>query len=367
MANILIIGDPKSPLEQTRGLVGQRSGHQIYWFSVPRANLPEVDSYTIPRAFQNSSILSAFVKPIFLWSVLRKIKPDIVHVHFAQIGLMVFPLLFFRPVVVSVMGGDILPDQGYRGIPSILTRILLDHADCITSKSKYMDEALRRIGDYQDKIQRITWGISMDTFHPNRDSKVLRDRFSIPPDDIVVFDPRLAKPFYNKHIILDAFAKFLNSVDNSATLLVAELYGDPPYLVQLHNQATKLGINNKVRFLGAIPYNQMPVYYSLADVTITIPPSDGLPQTIFEAFSCGSFLILGDLPQYAGVVKDKVTACLIPVGDVQELSEALSWAVNNPAIRQRAKKIGYDIVRKIGDLDKQAVLVNQIYKNLLKK
>jgi glycosyltransferase involved in cell wall biosynthesis len=150
-----------------------------------------------------------------------------------------------------------------------------------------------------------------------------------------------------------------------ATLLISESFANPAYLVRLRQQVRELGITNKVRFVGTIPYSEMPGYYSLADLTISVPPSDGLPQTIYEAYACGSFLILGDLPQYAGVVEDKVTARLVPVGDAQALKDALLWVSTNPRVRHQAKKIGRDYAKKYADINIQASLVNQIYDELL--
>jgi len=361
MAKILIVGRADSPLERVRGLVGRRAGHQIFWFSVPCADLPDIVSYSIPKFAQDKPMLRALIKPYYLFSALKKIEPDIVHVHYAQTGLMVFPLLKYHPIVVTVMGGDILPDQGFRGFSAIFIRLLLNHADCITSKSEFMDAALDKIGDYRAKIRRINWGIDLDHFHQHRDVSALRKRWSIPPSDLVFFDSRLARPFYNKHIILEAFANYLKKGGTSATLLVSELFADPVYLIELKKKVQDLGIIEKVLFVGEIPYAEMPDYYTLADVTISIPPSDGLPQTIYEVFACGSFLVLGNLPQYAGIVDDWKTARLVPVGDTNSLTEALLWISSNPAIRQQAKEIGYQYVRENADFNSQAMLVNKIY------
>jgi glycosyltransferase involved in cell wall biosynthesis len=367
MAKILIVGHPTSPLEQTRGLVGQRAGHQIFWFSVPPATLPGVTSLSVPNFARQSAPTRFLLKPLFLSLAIQKARPDIVHIHYAQTGLMTLPLARFHPLVVTVMGGDILPDQGYRSLAAISTRWLLEHADCITSKTEFMDSALDKIGNYRNKIRRITWGIDLNHFHPGRNVAALRVRWSIPPHDLVVFDSRLARPFYNKHIIMEAFAGYLQSGGPSATLLVAEAFADPAYLVRLRQQAQRLGIPDRVRFVGAIPYAEMPDYYALSDITVSVPPSDGLPQTIYEAYACGSFLIVGALPQYAEVVEDQVTALQVPVGSVQALKKAISWICANPDVRERAKSIGRAYVQKHADFDKQANFMNQIYADLLCK
>lgn len=365
MARILIVGDPTNPLVRARGLLGQRAGHQIFWFSVQRASLPDVTHFFMPLFAQQNSVVRAILRPVYLLAAIKKTKPDIIHVHYAQTGIAVFLLMNFHPLIVTVMGGDILPERGYYGIPSFFIRMLLENADCITSKSDFMDVALGNIGNYRNKIRRVTWGVNLDHFHPNRDVTSLRTRLHIPPDDLVFFDARLARPLYNKHIIIEAFAAYLREGGMSATLLISESFPDPAYVAKLRQQVSILGVTKKIRFVGAIPHGEIADYYVLADLTISVPLSDGLPQTLYEAYACGSFLILGDLPQYAGVVEDGVTTRLVSVGDVNSLKEAISWASLNSEIRQRAKKLGSDYVQEHADLNVQADRINQIYDEFL--
>ena len=361
----MIVGDPRTPPEQARGVVGQRAGHEISWFSAHETGLPGVRHFSMPRFSRKQAATRALLTPVYLRRALGRIQPDLVHVHYAQTGLMAFPLSRFHPLVVTVMGGDILPDQGYRGLPAYFVRMLLDKADCITSKSGFLDEALEKIGRYRSKIRRITWGVDLSLFRPNRDVGGLRKRWDIPARDLVFFDPRLARPFYKKHLILEAFSGYLRTGGPPATLLIAEAFADPDYVRRLRAQASSLQVSGGVRFVGAIPPTEMPDYYVLADLTISAAPSDGLPQTIFEAYACGSFLILSDLPQYAGIVQDGIMGRLVPVGQILPLQDALSWAVANPGIRERAKQLGRRYVEEHADFDRQAMLVNDIYRDLL--
>jgi glycosyltransferase involved in cell wall biosynthesis len=265
------------------------------------------------------------------------------------------------------MGGDILPDQSFNGLHVPFVRMLLDRADCITSKSAFMDRALCKIGDYRNKIRRISWGINLSLYSTDRDINYLRQRWSIPQGDLVFLDPRVAQPFFNKHIILTSFARYLREGGPSATLMISEIFADPNYVDELKKRASDLDINDRVRFIGSIDHKQMPDYYALADITISVPISDGLPQTIYEALACGSFLILGDLPQYHEIIEDGVIAKLVPIGDDMQLVSAMHWAAIHPEIRNRAKDFGCAYVEKNANADQQALMLNDIYDELLSK
>jgi len=363
MAKILVVASPPGPLTLGRAVVGHCAGHEIFWLSTPKVNLPQVTSLGPPA--KAGRFGRTFLEPVILIEAIRRIQPDLIHVHFAWQGLRTPILLRYKPLIVSTMGGDILPDQGYNGLRVPFTRALLNHADYITSKSAYLDEALCRIGNYRHKIRRVTWGIDLNQFHPDRDTTHLRAQWNIPPHDLVFFDARGASPLYNKHVIMMAFAGYLRAGGPSATLLVAEINPQLAYVAELRQQAHDLGIIDRVRFLGVIDHAVMPDYYALADVTISIPRTDGLPQTIFEALACGSFLILSELPQYVGTVEEGVTAQLVPPNDSEAVATSLMWIATRPKLREQVAQIGRAYVEQQGDRRTQTRLVNQLYREVL--
>ena len=352
---------------RARGLVGQKGGHRIFWFSPHPAELAGVHSLWLPHYARHSVLLRAFFEPLYLSRALKEINPDIVHVHYASKGLAAIPLARRHPLMVTVMGSDILPEVDFKFPYSSFTRKLLNAADLITSKSDFMDDALLKIGDYAHKIRRVTWGVDLHHFHPKRDVRPLREKWKIPERDIVFFDPRAATPFYNKHLILQAFAGYLRSGAPKATLLIAELAAKPKYVKELKQLVDKLGIKDQVRFLGAIKHEEMAGYFALSDITISIPPSDGLPQSIYEALASGSFLIMNNLPSYREVVQDGVTAKLVTPGNISALESAMRWAVEHGDLRKKAKVLGRRYVENHGDQAKQTKLVNRLYQELLAK
>jgi len=365
MAKILIIANSRSPLARQRALVGQAAGHQIYWFSNPRIDFPNVIALGSPT--WGGRLGRYLLDPIALMVAIRRIQPDLIHVHYADQGRRTPFLLHHHPLVVSTMGGDILPDQLCRGFSAKRVRALLNQADCITSKSNFLDEALTRIGNYHEKVRRVTWGVDLEQFRPDREVNYIRAKWNISSADLVFFDPRLAWPLYNKDVILIAFANYLRAGGPPAILIVAELMAVPSYASKLQQQANDLGIAERVRFVGELDYASMPDYYALADATISIPSSDGLPQTIYEALACGSFLILSHLPQYNGIVEEGVTARRVPPGDANAVAEAMAWVAARPELRERVGQVGRAYVQKHADRRTQTQLVNQIYAELLRK
>jgi glycosyltransferase involved in cell wall biosynthesis len=269
--------------------------------------------------------------------------------------------------MVTVMGGDILPDQGFYGPRKWMIKRILNTADIITSKSIFLDGALNQIGNYAHKIRRVTWGVDTKRFHTGVEVGFLRQRWNIQKDELVFFCPRLCQPIYNKHLNIQAFADYLGRAGpgTNGKLIVAELSADKAYSRQLKGLVAKLGLTEQVCFVGAIPHQEMPAYFNLADIMVSIPQSDGMPQSLYEAMACGTYPILGNLETYRELIQDGVNGRLVKVGNVEALGEAMHWAAEHSEKRKTAAIINRQRVMEVADKDTQDRLVNSIYEELL--
>jgi glycosyltransferase involved in cell wall biosynthesis len=365
---VLIIANRQSPLIQERGMVGSKGGYEIFWYSFQREEMKGLRSFLIsaPNHFGRVSI---FCSPFLLRSFIQRIQPGLIHVHYAYQGLDTLLLARFRPLMVTVMGGDILPDQGFYGYRKWMVKRMLDASDIITSKSRFLDAALNRIGNYGDKIRRVTWGVDTKTFRPGLEVNHLRQKWGIDPEDLVFFCPRICQPFYNKHVTIESFAGYLRKSGSNpkAKLLVAELFAEDAYRRRLRVLVEELKLSEYVRFVGEVPHSEMAAYYNLADIMVATPGSDGLPQSLYEAMACGTYPILGNLSQYQEWIEDGTNGRMVEVGSVSALSEAMGWAAGHPEHRMAAALLNRQKIIQVAEKEIQDRLVNSIYEELLKQ
>jgi glycosyltransferase involved in cell wall biosynthesis len=365
---ILIIADPRSPLSMERGLVGLKGGYQVYRYSFPKSSLQSLTGTASPSA-SRLQWLSFFFSPFFLKQEIGRIRPDLIHVFYGYQQLNNLVLSQFRPLIVTIMGGDVLPDQSFCGRKKWLIKKMLDGSDIITSKSDFLDEVLHGIGGYGYKIRRVTWGVDTEQFSPGKDVGLLRERLNIGADMLIFFSPRICKPFYNQHQIMEAFAIYRSSsgAKKKSKLLIAQFLQDEKYIKRLKEQATELGLQEHVRFVGPIPHQEMPLYFNLADIMVSTPPSDGMPQSLYEAMACGTYPILGNLPHYQEMVEDGVNGRLVKIGDVGSLSEAMAWAADHPGHRKAIAAYNRKRILEVADKEVQEKKVNSIYDELLRR
>jgi glycosyltransferase involved in cell wall biosynthesis len=264
------------------------------------------------------------------------------------------------------MGGDVLfKEQGAptpRGIA--LTKRLFARADCITAKSDFLIAKLNELGGYGGKATRVVWGVDPEQFRL-LDASALRVECGVPIGARVVLSPKILQRFYNIDVLVEAMALVVERVP-SAHLVVTEYGADPQYRTELMAQIETLGLTHHVSFVGRIPYDRMPLFYSVAEVAVGIPHSDGLPQTLLEAMACGVPSVIGRLDRYGEIVKDGESVLFADI-DPADVANAILRLLEDKALRERLAAKGRDIVVEVANFPRDVQRVEAIYQELASK
>jgi len=284
---------------------------------------------------------------------LRSIRPDIVHVHYAyNPWAWVFAALSCPPLVVSTMGADILfREQGSPSRCGIqLTRNLLAKANLITTKSRRMTDALDHLGDFSHKTKLISWGVDLERFR-RADAQILRRKLGLPEAAPVLLSSRILQPLYNIDRIVASMPAILATLPN-AKLVIIEYQADVAYSYRVKQMVKELGLSNSVVFSRAANHTEMANYYSLADLTISIPDSDGLPQTLYESMACRTPVLVADIAcnrEYAR--PEKGVLFVAPTAD--GVASGVLALLADPIRREKIAEAGRLEAEKSGDNSKQ--------------
>ena len=295
---------------------------------------------------------------------LRACRPDVVHVHYAYsyYGWLA-GVLGCRPLVVTVMGGDVLFDE--QGAPTPmgkwLTLKLLKRADYITSKSNYLTGVLDKLGGFGAKAERIVWGIPVAKFR-RTDPAVLRVKLGLGPRDRVILSPKILQPLYRIHLVVEAMPQVLARCPD-AVLLVTEYAPDPDYRAGIVARVAALGLGDRVRFVGRLDHAEMPAFYSLAEMTVAVPSSDGLPQTLLEGMACETPSVLSKLPRYEEIVRHAESAYFVEATP-EDIAAGILRLLDDDGLRAGIARNALQIVMREGDLDEQARRVEARYREL---
>jgi len=365
---IAVVGNGRTVHALVRGAAVAALGHEVRLVTLgPVLPSPGIEVRTRPIPVTLTQSLAAARS--FLGDI-RSFAPDLLHVHYAggKLGTMA-SLSGIRPLVVTVMGGDVQPEQHAGGLPLLerrATRRLLQEADLILAKSDRLRTEMAALGSFRDKTETIRWGVDPEVFHPRPEAaRALRSRLQLPPEARVILSPRILRPLYNVHLIVEAMPRVLASFPETV-LLVAEHRADPEYKKSLVARVATLGLADHVRFIGACDHAEMPALYSLAEVMVSVPFSDGLPQSLFEAMACETPAILGRLPGYAEVVTDGQHVLLADL-QPEALADAIGLLLKDKNRACALAAAARERVREVAWLPEEAKRVDGLYRRLLER
>jgi glycosyltransferase involved in cell wall biosynthesis len=230
-------------------------------------------------------------------------------------------------------------------------------------KSEALREAVAAFGPFGAGVETVRWGVDPCLFRRDEPgARALRRELRLAEGDRVVLSPRILGPLYNIHLLLEAFPAVLSRVPE-ALLLVTEYAAEAAYRRRLEERAAALGVGSRVRFGGFVEHRAMPALYSLAEVAVSVPSSDGLPQSLFEAMACGTPMVLGRLPVYAEVVRDGESALLTDLAP-PAIASAVLRLLESPALAAHIATVAAARVGEIADLGRETARVESFYQDL---
>lgn len=297
--------------------------------------------------------------------LLRREKIDIVHSHFLGVNAWYAALSRFHPAVITVMGGDILGEEWRPGTDireRWLTPFALRNADLITCWSKKLTEVVKRYSRPDVSVEVIHGGVDTSLFCPGSKPVDLHKELRIPPDAKVILSPRLMRPLYNLDKIALAAENVWKVIPNAYFLFaVLPVSTDVDYERRVRD-ILSADSANRVRYLDAIPHDRMVDYYRLADVTISIPSSDGTPLSVLESMACGTPVVLSDIADYdSRYFEDKKTVLTADVTDSDSIASALTSILQN---NESANSLAIEARRRVvtyGSYEAQMSRMDELY------
>jgi glycosyltransferase involved in cell wall biosynthesis len=130
-------------------------------------------------------------------------------------------------------------------------------------------------------------------------------------------------------VALDALARVPD-----ATLIVA---GEGDRLGELRAHAAKLGLNGRVRFVGAQSREQVLALFGSAQAALLSSAWENFPHTVVEALAAGTPVIATDVGGVREAVTHGENGLLVPSGDVDALAAAMQRFVADADLRERLR------------------------------
>ena len=301
--------------------------------------------------------LRLWVDAYRLLAKLHREKPfDVLHAMWAdETGLIAgwFGARHKIPVVVSVLGGELaaLEDIEYGGQLSRFGRWTtgqaLKYASRIHVPSGFVRTLLEKSAYRVDFRRVITMPLGVDTslFYP--DDKAFKPHHLISVASLI--------PVKDHTTLFHALVRLPDSI-------TLDLIGDGVDRAWLEHMAQDLGIAWRVRFLGAVPHDQLPPHYRQAALHILSSRHETFALSIAEAAACGTPSIstrVGVLPDYP------MLGTTVTVGDPDGLAASIANLVGDSAGLAALRRSASAAVIQELSIERMAARLRGVYEDLL--
>lgn len=195
------------------------------------------------------------------------------------------------------------------------------------------DEVLARLNPASAGKVRF-WRNGLDLGHlrpPSEDeARAARREIGIDGDAFVLVTAARLARWKRIDRALDALALLRESVPAARLFVV----GDGEERAALEEQAQRLGLGDRVRFVGAVPQPEVQRYLWAADVFLSLNELSNVGNPLLEAMTSARCIVTVDEGDTRDLIRDGETGVLLPSGDPVGVAAALSRLATDPGRRR---------------------------------
>jgi glycosyltransferase involved in cell wall biosynthesis len=296
--------------------------------------------------------------PFSIWSIIRREKPKMVIAERTTSYGFLAAVSGLHPMAVAQQGiTDIYPlNSPFTGIKEMLQGYAFKKADLIHAWGPVMAESMMERHVDMSKVMVLPKGINMDNFYYNPDKERYRQK-------IRAIVTRSLLPDYRHNVIIRAF-KILKDRGYEVELLIA---GQGRLRASLEELRNSLGLQQEVVFLGRINNIALPNYLNKCNIYISMPITEGVSASLFEAMACGCYPMVTDLPGNRSWIENGVNGHLIPVNDSEALAKCVEKMWQKPEMVMNVAAKNRKFVEEHANYKKNMATIANAYQNLINK
>jgi glycosyltransferase involved in cell wall biosynthesis len=288
--------------------------------------------------------------------LIKSLKPDIVHTHYATSGGLSGLVCGFHPTIVTVHGSDLTIGINSRIWRPLLKRIF-EYTDCVNTVSEDLRDMVLSLDINPEKIETLTLGIDIDRFSfvelpAINQAGVLR-----------LVCTRNMEPAYDNQTIVKALV-LLKEKDIKFKMTFV---GDGSLSGQLKHHVKDTGLDESVSFVGRVDNCRLPSILQEHDIYLSASLHDGTSLSLLEAMATGLFPVVSDIKANSTWLRHDIDGLLHKVGDAGDLANCIARVVSEPEMVAKAVRHNRQSVVARGNRKENMKRLGSIYERLVRK
>jgi glycosyltransferase involved in cell wall biosynthesis len=325
-----------------------------------------VPLHILPRLVRPIRPVNDLVALFQLYRIIERGGYDVVHTHSSKAGILgriAARLAGVETVVHTIHGLPFHPYQAAwkNGLYIRMERLAAPLSDFLIAVSqKIIDGALAAGIGTRDRYVKVFSGMELEPFLEVGSRMTVaeaRRRLSIPEGAPVVGKIARLFPLKGHDAFFEAAAAIAAEEPECRFVLV----GDGILRSRLEEEARRLGIADRTRFVGLVPPEEVPRCILAMDVVAHTSLREGIARVIPQAGAVGKPVVTYEIDGAPEVVRDGLSGFLVPPGDAGAIARRALRLLRDPRLREemgaRARAFAAEHYRADGMVE----AVNAVY------
>ncbi len=225
-------------------------------------------------------------------------------------------------------------------------------------------ELIRAYGAQSEIIGVVPCGVNLKLFRP-LDKYNMRNQLGLDPDETILL-------YVGRFTALKGLDRLLTAMTflkNNRKIRLVIVGGDglgTPESIRLQHSSKALGLDEKITFVGRIEHEDLPPYYSAADLLVVPSHHESFGLVALESLACGTPVIATKVGAMEMIIQESKTGCIVDDATPYRLAEKLKATLldlqhnfaSTQAVRNTVVRFGWSNVANAMMTEYRAVLTN---------
>ena len=263
---------------------------------------------------------------------------DVIDAHYYYPDGVAAALLarwFKKPLFITARGTDLNQISNF-AIPRRWIQWAASVASSSIGVSQSLVDKLISLGGDPSRTHVLRNGVDLERFHPVDQAKARND-LGLPMDRRVLLSVGHLVSIKGHDIAIQALADM-----PEADLAIV---GEGPERSSLQELAHSMGVTNRIRFAGARPQTELPLWYSAADALVLCSSREGWANVLLESMACSTPVVATNVGGTAEALSAPEAGVLMqdrsPAGLVAAVGKLFASYPERKMVRQFAEQFDW--------------------------